>query len=211
LFCLPFGSCMRPIQANPRRDWWAQAPRVSSSASVLVYTGSLWWAVGFHAAWDWGQSCFYGTADSASSPRATSSLPTPWKTTLERRRHRSRGSVIVIPLLLVIALLMAAWWGKRGENRSREWLGVQAACHSILRIGDSDTPGLSSHNESQPSRRAAGLSLPAENRRQKLGEQIVIVRLQFVHLRLLVHFGVEVVLIELQHPLQHRPSLSLHR
>ena len=30
----------------------------------LWFTGSLWWAVGFHAAWDWGQSYFYGTADS---------------------------------------------------------------------------------------------------------------------------------------------------
>ncbi len=28
------------------------------------YTGSLWWAVGFHAAWDWGESYFYGTRDS---------------------------------------------------------------------------------------------------------------------------------------------------
>ena len=30
----------------------------------LWYTGSLYWAVGFHAAWDWGESYFYGTADS---------------------------------------------------------------------------------------------------------------------------------------------------
>jgi len=26
--------------------------------------GSLWWAIGFHTAWDWAQSYFYGTADS---------------------------------------------------------------------------------------------------------------------------------------------------
>ncbi len=30
----------------------------------LWRTGSLWWAVGFHAAWDWGQSFLYGVADS---------------------------------------------------------------------------------------------------------------------------------------------------
>jgi membrane protease YdiL (CAAX protease family) len=30
----------------------------------LWYTKSLWWAVGFHAGWDWGQSYFYGTPDS---------------------------------------------------------------------------------------------------------------------------------------------------
>ena len=27
-------------------------------------TGSLWWSIGFHAAWDWAQSFLYGTADS---------------------------------------------------------------------------------------------------------------------------------------------------
>ena len=26
----------------------------------LWRTGSLWWAVGFHAAWDWAQSFLYG-------------------------------------------------------------------------------------------------------------------------------------------------------
>ncbi|HEY1742538.1 MAG TPA: CPBP family intramembrane glutamic endopeptidase [Granulicella sp.] len=30
----------------------------------LWLTGSLWWAIGFHAAWDWSESYFYGTADS---------------------------------------------------------------------------------------------------------------------------------------------------
>jgi membrane protease YdiL (CAAX protease family) len=30
----------------------------------LWRTGSLWWAVGFHAAWDWAQSFLLGVADS---------------------------------------------------------------------------------------------------------------------------------------------------
>ena len=30
----------------------------------LWRSGSLWWAIGFHAAWDWAQSYFYGTHDS---------------------------------------------------------------------------------------------------------------------------------------------------
>ena len=37
-------------------------------ASVFVYslwrTGSLWWAIGYHAAWDWAQSFLFGTPDS---------------------------------------------------------------------------------------------------------------------------------------------------
>jgi membrane protease YdiL (CAAX protease family) len=30
----------------------------------LWRTGSLWWALGFHAAWDWAQSFLFGVADS---------------------------------------------------------------------------------------------------------------------------------------------------
>ncbi len=31
---------------------------------ALRLTGSLWWVIGYHAAWDWGESFFYGTPDS---------------------------------------------------------------------------------------------------------------------------------------------------
>jgi membrane protease YdiL (CAAX protease family) len=34
---------------------------------TLRRTGSLWFAVGFHAAWDWGQSYLWGVADSGST------------------------------------------------------------------------------------------------------------------------------------------------
>lgn len=34
----------------------------------LRRTGNLWWAVGFHAGWDWGQTFFYGVADSGFRP-----------------------------------------------------------------------------------------------------------------------------------------------
>jgi len=27
-------------------------------------TGALWWALGYHAAWDWAQSFLFGVADS---------------------------------------------------------------------------------------------------------------------------------------------------
>ena len=32
----------------------------------LWRTGSLWWAVGFHAAWDWAESFLYGVSDSGT-------------------------------------------------------------------------------------------------------------------------------------------------
>jgi membrane protease YdiL (CAAX protease family) len=31
---------------------------------ILRRTGNLWWVVGFHTGWDWGQTFFYGVADS---------------------------------------------------------------------------------------------------------------------------------------------------
>jgi uncharacterized protein len=34
------------------------------SCYALRKTGSLWWSIGAHAAWDWGQSYFYGVPDS---------------------------------------------------------------------------------------------------------------------------------------------------
>jgi membrane protease YdiL (CAAX protease family) len=34
----------------------------------LRRTGNLWWAVGFHAGWDWGQTFFYGVSDSGIAP-----------------------------------------------------------------------------------------------------------------------------------------------
>ena len=36
--------------------------------SVRV-TGSAWWAIGCHAAWDWAETYFYGTADSGLNPQ----------------------------------------------------------------------------------------------------------------------------------------------
>ena len=35
---------------------------------ILRRTGNLWWAVGFHAGWDWGQTFFYGVPDSGIAP-----------------------------------------------------------------------------------------------------------------------------------------------
>ena len=31
---------------------------------MLFRSGSLWFAIGLHAAWDWAQTFFYGTPDS---------------------------------------------------------------------------------------------------------------------------------------------------
>lgn len=86
----------------------------------LWYTGSLWWAVGFHAAWDWGQSYFFGTADSGMIAQGHLYGEHPvGKILWSGGTTGPEGSVIVIPLLVLIALLMVLWWGKRGEKPFR--------------------------------------------------------------------------------------------
>jgi membrane protease YdiL (CAAX protease family) len=80
----------------------------------LWYTGSLWWAIGCHAGWDWAESYFWGTSDSGlvaeghlfSEHPAGPSLWSGGTTGPE-------GSLLVIGLLAIMALLMWVWWGRR--------------------------------------------------------------------------------------------------
>jgi len=86
---------------------------------TLWYTKSLWWAVGFHAGWDWAQSYFYGTADSglvmqghlltchpAGDPRWSGGTTGP------------EGSLLIPPLTIMMAAAMWLWWGKiKGKDR----------------------------------------------------------------------------------------------
>ena len=83
----------------------------------LWYTGSLWWAVGFHAAWDWGQSFFYGTADSGMISQghfleAHPVGPVLWS----GGATGPEGSILVLPWLAMMALLMYLWWGRRMQS-----------------------------------------------------------------------------------------------
>ena len=83
----------------------------------LWYTGSLWWALGFHASWDWAESYFYGTSDSGlvvqghllgehpTGPRLWSGGTTG-----------PEGSLLVLGLLVIIALVMWLWWGRRVQS-----------------------------------------------------------------------------------------------
>ena len=83
----------------------------------LWYTGSLWWAVGFHAAWDWGESYFYGTSDSGLIVRGHlfGEHPTG-KLLWSGGATGPEGSLLVVPLLIIIVLAMWLWWGRRVQS-----------------------------------------------------------------------------------------------
>jgi membrane protease YdiL (CAAX protease family) len=71
--------------------------------TALWRTGSLWWAIGFHTAWDWSQSFLYGVPDSGMLVQgrlfATHAMGNP---TLSGGTDGPEGSVFCIPILLLV-------------------------------------------------------------------------------------------------------------
>ena len=81
----------------------------------LWYTRSLWWAIGFHATWDWGESFFYGTADSGgvSQGRLLDSHP-QGKLLLSGGATGPEGSALCLLIILLIAIFV--WLTLRKER-----------------------------------------------------------------------------------------------
>jgi uncharacterized protein len=81
----------------------------------LWYTGSLWWAIGFHATWDWAQTFFYGTPDSGMVARGHLLSEHPVGPLLWSGGPTGpEGSLYIVPFLLIMALVMWLWWRRRG-------------------------------------------------------------------------------------------------
>lgn len=80
----------------------------------LWYTKSLWWAVGFHAGWDWGQSYFYGTPNSGLVMKGHLLAEHPLGNPLwSGGTAGPEASLFLLPLLLLMAICMWIWWGRR--------------------------------------------------------------------------------------------------
>ena len=83
-------------------------------------TGSAWWAIGFHAAWDWAQTFFYGTPDSGFQPQGHYLTTSPvgpefWS----GGSDGPEGSVLVIPVvLLTLAILVLVYRSRTGSGTS---------------------------------------------------------------------------------------------
>ena len=82
----------------------------------LWLTGSLWWAIGFHATWDWAESFFYGTADSGL--KATGHL---WSATPHGNPLLSGGDVgpegSILSLVVLVVPLTALWLAYGRDQR----------------------------------------------------------------------------------------------
>jgi membrane protease YdiL (CAAX protease family) len=73
----------------------------------LWRTGSLWWAIGFHAAWDWAQSFLYGVADSGTTVKFHLFASHPiGKPLLSGGATGPEGSIFVLLVEALIALVI---------------------------------------------------------------------------------------------------------
>jgi membrane protease YdiL (CAAX protease family) len=76
-------------------------------AYVLYRTGSLWWAIGFHMAWDWAQSFLYGVPDSGNlSVGRLFQTHYAGNTLLSGGSDGPEGSLLCIPVLLLMVLVV---------------------------------------------------------------------------------------------------------
>ncbi|MGA2457249.1 MAG: CPBP family intramembrane glutamic endopeptidase [Terriglobales bacterium] len=73
----------------------------------LWRTGALWWAIGFHAAWDWSQSFLYGVADSGIMVQHHLLATHPvGKPILSGGTTGPEGSIFVVAVLSIVSLII---------------------------------------------------------------------------------------------------------
>jgi membrane protease YdiL (CAAX protease family) len=81
--------------------------------SVWV-TGSAWWAIGCHAAWDWAETYFYGTADSGLQAQGHYLTTSPAGSVLwSGGSDGPEGSVLVLGVILMLLLALVLIYGRR--------------------------------------------------------------------------------------------------
>ena len=76
-------------------------------ASVRL-TGSAWWAIGCHAAWDWAETYFYGTANSGfSAPGHLLTTRAQGNPLLSGGVAGPEGSLLAVPVTALLLVLVA--------------------------------------------------------------------------------------------------------
>jgi membrane protease YdiL (CAAX protease family) len=95
---------------NPGENWLGLL-QVFLAGVVFVLalwrTGSLWWGIGFHMAWDWGQSFLFGVPDSGGLEQgrlfATHALGNPL---FSGGTVGPEGSVLCVPIFLLAIVVL---------------------------------------------------------------------------------------------------------
>ena len=77
-------------------------------------TGSAWWAIGCHAAWDWAETYFYGTADSGLPAQDHYLTAIPVGNPLwSGGTDGPEGSLLVLGVILLLLAALLAVYGRR--------------------------------------------------------------------------------------------------
>ena len=72
-------------------------------------TGSAWWAIGCHAGWDWGETYFYGTADSGNVAQGHYLSTSPFGNAFwSGGTDGPEGSILVLGAILLLLLALLA-------------------------------------------------------------------------------------------------------
>ena len=80
--------------------------------SVRV-TGSVWWAIGCHAAWDWAETFFYGTANSGLQGQGHFLSASPAGNPLwSGGADGPEGSLLVLGVILLLLMLLLVLYGR---------------------------------------------------------------------------------------------------
>lgn len=86
---------------------------LSAGLAAMVFcfslwrTGSLWWAIGFHTTWDWGQSFLYGVADSGTMVQHHLLATHPvGKPVLSGGATGPEGSIFIVAVLALACLII---------------------------------------------------------------------------------------------------------
>jgi CAAX protease family protein len=84
--------------------------------SVRV-TGSAWWAIGCHAGWDWGETFFYGTANSGMAAQGHYLSTTPVGNALwSGGTDGPEGSVLVLGAILLLLITLLVVYGRQSAQ-----------------------------------------------------------------------------------------------
>ena len=109
---------------------------------TLRRTGSLWFAVGFHASWDWGETFFYGVPNSGTTEPGHLLSPT-----LHGKVWLSGGTVgpeASIMLLVVLAAMWLMFHRQYGEARflagRRHELAAASSAQRVSSAEQADSP-----------------------------------------------------------------------
>ncbi len=78
------------------------------------FTGSAWWAIGCHAAWDWAETYFYGAADSGMQGQGhlLSAVPAG-NPLLSGGADGPEGSLLGLPLMVLLGLVVLVLYARR--------------------------------------------------------------------------------------------------